>query len=306
MKKLVAIPALMLAFALSALFGVIVEVPDAHAITKLTDGNYTVEYTVKKPDDESVSIANDYFEKPAQVTLENGRATVQIQLNHSAWITLFQVPQGSTYADAKVISSDAAADTRVVRFEVEDLFTPPAVKMHVAVKSLGYDHDYTVRLVFDANKVQAAQPAATAAPAETAAPTASIGASNAPAPTASAGASSTPAPTASAGASSTPAPTASAGASNAPAPTASAGASSTLAPTASAGASNTAAPTASAGASNTAAPTASAGASNTPPALAAGGESEPGSGSLRYGIAIAIAIVLIAAVVTPLVLRRKR
>lgn len=123
--------------------------PTALAASDLADGTYTIDYVIKRADDDSVSIANDYFDKPAEMTVENGAATVKIRMNHSAWITEFMVPVSGSYVDAPVVASDKEADTRTVRFGVDDLSSPLAVKMHVTVESIDYDHDYTVRFVFD-------------------------------------------------------------------------------------------------------------------------------------------------------------
>lgn len=123
--------------------------PTALAASDLADGTYTIDYVIKRADDDSVSIANDYFDKPAEMTVENGAATVKIRMNHSTWITEFMVPVSGSYVDAPVVASDKEADTRTVRFGVDDLSSPLAVKMHVTVESIDYDHDYTVRFVFD-------------------------------------------------------------------------------------------------------------------------------------------------------------
>ncbi|WP_176220627.1 heme uptake protein IsdC [Cohnella massiliensis] len=167
----------------------------AQAAVDMADGEYTIDYVIKKADDDSVSIANDYFEKPAGLTVKNGEATVDIRMNHSAWITEFQVPSGGSYIDAPVVASDKAADTRTVRFGVDGLSAPLAVKMHVTVESIDYDHDYTVRFVFDtasAKLVKAAEAPAGAAEEPPEAETPSAGPAETPkaeAPSAAPGAS---------------------------------------------------------------------------------------------------------------------
>ncbi|OZQ60503.1 heme uptake protein IsdC, partial [Paenibacillus sp. VTT E-133280] len=119
------------------------------------DGTYSVDYVVKKAEDESVSMANDYFDKPAELTVSGGKVKARLQLNHSEWITEFQVPNGN----AKVLSSNKTADTRVVEFEVKDIEKPVIAKIHVTVPSIDYDHDYTIRIVFEAGELKAAAPA---------------------------------------------------------------------------------------------------------------------------------------------------
>jgi heme uptake protein IsdC len=148
MKKL-----LFLALCISSLF----LVSQAAAAPQLADGTYTIDYVIKQADNDNVSIANDYFEKPAKAQVKNGQANVEIQMNHSAWITEFKVPKNGNYVDAQVVNRNEAADTRVVRFSVPDLSEPLAVKIHVTVPDIDYDHDYTIRFVFDTNSLQQVQ-----------------------------------------------------------------------------------------------------------------------------------------------------
>lgn len=119
-----------------------------------TDGSYTISYEIKKAEDDSASMANDYFEKPATIRIKDDITTVEITLNHSDWITEFKVPKGDSYADAAVISKDTAADKRVVSFQVKNLMEPLLSKIHVTVPSIDYDHDYTIRLVFEQNSMK--------------------------------------------------------------------------------------------------------------------------------------------------------
>lgn len=114
-----------------------------------TDGSYTMNYVIKKAEDDSASMANDYFEKPAAIQIKDGKTTVEITLNHSEWITEFKVPKGGSYGDVAVISKDTTADKRVVSFQVSTLTEPLLAKIHVTVPSIDYDHDYTIRFVFD-------------------------------------------------------------------------------------------------------------------------------------------------------------
>ncbi|MFJ5792063.1 heme uptake protein IsdC [Lysinibacillus sp. NPDC097162] len=116
-----------------------------HASAQMADGTYSVKYQVNKPDSSSASIANDYFVKPAKVTVKDGTATVQITLKNSAWITKFQPPGG-----AAVVSEDKAADTRVVQFTVKDLSKPVVTSMKIDIDDINYHHEYSVSLVFDA------------------------------------------------------------------------------------------------------------------------------------------------------------
>ncbi|WP_338553022.1 heme uptake protein IsdC [Paenibacillus sp. KS-LC4] len=193
---------------------ILLAAPAAYA-QSMVDGTYTIDYVIKKAEDESASMANDYWEKPAKAIVENGKITVQLQINHSAWVTEFKVPGGGGYVNTKVISSSKANDTRVVQFSVDDLSQAMLSKIHVTVPDIDYDHDYTIRFVFDSSSLKLVskaetpaiteatpKPAASAETKPTATPTPKVSASpkatKAPAKDINAGAAATAAPKASA------------------------------------------------------------------------------------------------------------
>lgn len=55
--------------------------PVANVKAVLSNGTYSLNYKVISPNDESASIANDYFVKPAKLFVENGSMKVQLILN---------------------------------------------------------------------------------------------------------------------------------------------------------------------------------------------------------------------------------
>jgi len=168
---------IMLMFAMIAVF--LFGGQSTYAAT-LTDGTYTVDYIIKKPDDESVSIANDYWNKPATVIVNGGAITVQMTINHSKWVTVFKVPSGNSFVDVKKISNDTDKDTRVVQFSVDSLEKDMLSQIHVTVPEINYDHDYTIRFVYDTNSLKLiSQPEETAAPV----PTSAVAATATPQPT---------------------------------------------------------------------------------------------------------------------------
>ncbi len=119
--------------------------------TTKADGTYDINYVIQKAENDSASMANDYFEKPAKLVVKNGEMRVQIPMNHSAWITEFKAPENGNFVDAKVVSKDESADKRTVEFKIDDLSKPAAAKIHVVVPNVNYDHNYTIRFAFDAN-----------------------------------------------------------------------------------------------------------------------------------------------------------
>ncbi|MGR5875350.1 heme uptake protein IsdC [Bacillus pacificus] len=148
MRKISVLPAFIITFVCMLAFLVM---PYGKVSAQLADGTYDINYVIQKAENDSASMANDYFEKPAKLVVKNGEMRVQIPMNHSAWITEFKAPENGNFVDSKVVSKDEAADKRTVEFKVDDLSKPAAVKIHVVVPSANYDHHYTIRFAFDAN-----------------------------------------------------------------------------------------------------------------------------------------------------------
>ncbi|PID22396.1 heme uptake protein IsdC [Sporosarcina sp. P3] len=142
-------------------FVLTIGLPQASA--KIADGTQQLNYQVNQPDSTNASIANDYFQKPALVTVTNGSAVVQITLKNSSWITKFE-PAGG----AEVVNEDLKADTRVVEFSVSDISKPVKIPMKVDVEHINYHHEYTVDLVFEDKS--AVTPPAVKSPAPTTPP----------------------------------------------------------------------------------------------------------------------------------------
>lgn len=129
------------------ILGVFIVTPNySHA--QLADGTYNIPYQVNKPSSISASMANDYFLKPAKVTMKNGKATVQLTIKNSAWVTEFNPPGG-----ASVINQNAGADTRVVQFSISDLSKPVTVAMKIDIDDINYHHSYSVDFIFDASSI---------------------------------------------------------------------------------------------------------------------------------------------------------
>jgi heme uptake protein IsdC len=121
------------------------------------DGTFSIDYQVLNSDSDSVSIANDYFDKPATLFVENGEKYIQFSINHSEWVKELQAPLGESFVDVDIVSEDEEEDTRIVRFKLEeDLSEPVEVKMHILVESMEpvYDHRYSVRFDFEDDQME--------------------------------------------------------------------------------------------------------------------------------------------------------
>lgn len=120
----------------------------------LADGQYSAQYVVWKADSDSTSTANTYFEKPAKLVVKDGKIKAQVTLTNSSWITSFKTLDQGVYKDAKVISTNTAANKRTVEFNVNSLTEVVPAKVSVTVPAIGYTGNYDIRLKFDAESVQ--------------------------------------------------------------------------------------------------------------------------------------------------------
>ncbi|MEB2356803.1 heme uptake protein IsdC [Bacillus pumilus] len=149
MKKMMRLSVFMTAL----LLALMLPFSNAQAAT-LKDGTYSVNYTVLKAEGNAVSMANDYWLKPAKVIAKNGKLTVQMTIKNSSWVTEFKVPRNGGYVDTTVLSTNKKANTRIVQFQAQSLSKPIKSKIHVTVKSADYDHDYTIQLKFDESSMK--------------------------------------------------------------------------------------------------------------------------------------------------------
>ena len=143
----------------SAIFMLFLVYP-IHTQAAVADGTYSLNYQVNKPGSSSASMANDYFLKPAQLVVNNGKMTVQLTINKSAWVTEFNPPGGAT-----VISSNSAADQRVVQFNISSF--KQTVAMKIDIDDIDYHHSYSVDFVFDGSGLPEAPQNVTTPPSNT-------------------------------------------------------------------------------------------------------------------------------------------
>ncbi|PAD68746.1 hypothetical protein CHH83_12350, partial [Bacillus sp. 7586-K] len=127
----------------------------------LADGKYTIHFNVLKNGTESISVMDGYTEKPAMLIVNGDEKFVELTLKNSDWIQLFQTKYQGEFRDAQVISENKAVNTRVVRFQVEDLSQKLDAYTHVVITSIpgfSYDNYYTVQIQFDMASIQAINP----------------------------------------------------------------------------------------------------------------------------------------------------
>ncbi|PFL41709.1 cell surface protein [Bacillus cereus] len=121
----------------------------------LVDGQYDITFKVLKDKTDEISKMHDYVVNSAKLIVKDGKKYIEMTLKNSAWITKFQAENKELFADAKVVSEDKNANTRVVQFEVEDLFKKLNAKVKVDIDEMNYHHFYDVQIQFDTNNIGA-------------------------------------------------------------------------------------------------------------------------------------------------------
>ena len=86
--------------------------------------------------------------------MKDGKIKAQVTLTNSSWITSFKTLDQGVYKDAKVISTNTAANKRTVEFNVNSLTDVVPAKVSVTVPVIGYTGNYDIRVKFDAATVQ--------------------------------------------------------------------------------------------------------------------------------------------------------
>ena len=125
----------------------------------LDDGVYAIDYQLLQADSDSVSIANDYFAKPALLKIKGADARMQVTVNQSEWVKELKAQDGDAFVDSTIVSEDTEANTRVVEFKFDgEQLTPFPLKMHVVIEDMEpvYDHAYTVRVAIDPDSAKVA------------------------------------------------------------------------------------------------------------------------------------------------------
>lgn len=127
--------------------------PQEKAFAEVKNGIYSIDYQVLKADSDGVSIGNDYFAKPATMIVENGVTHIQLTVKSSKWVKALSGPTGAV----SVVSENKAADTRAVKFKVDDISKPVTMEMHISFEmdGEGYDQVHKARFAFDKASVKA-------------------------------------------------------------------------------------------------------------------------------------------------------
>lgn len=125
------------------------------------DGEYTVGFTILKNGSTEASMMDTYTEKPAKLIVENGKKTAYVTLKQSKEITDFKVEQNGALVTTETVSEDETANTRVIKFNVDDLSAKlnSWVKIYWDLGGFIYDEAYDVQLAFDQSSLTLVTPA---------------------------------------------------------------------------------------------------------------------------------------------------
>lgn len=125
------------------------------------DGEYTVGFTILKNGSTEASMMDTYTEKPAKLIVENGKKTAYVTLKQSKEITDFKVEQNGALVTTETVSEDETANTRVIKFNVDDLSAKLNgwVKIYWDLGGFIYDEAYGVQLAFDQSSLTLVTPA---------------------------------------------------------------------------------------------------------------------------------------------------
>lgn len=110
--------------------------------TELADGKYQISFTILKQGTTQASVMDEYVAHPGRMLVENGTKYVYIWLNKSKEITAFTV-NGSS---AETVTSDAAGNTRWVRFPVSNLSALQSGWVKIDWPEVNYFHQYDVQI----------------------------------------------------------------------------------------------------------------------------------------------------------------
>jgi len=140
----------------------------AHA--EQVNGEYTIGFNIMHADKKNASIAEGYWNQPAKVFIKDGHIRIHTTINKHAWVTKFAISYNGSMNEAKTISVDEAANTRVTEFQVANFTDLVESNVSVYIEEIDYDHSYTMYFKFKPETLTLVKAEETQAPAATQAP----------------------------------------------------------------------------------------------------------------------------------------
>ncbi|MEB8092347.1 NEAT domain-containing protein [Mammaliicoccus lentus] len=110
--------------------------------------NITIDYTVSKDTSDEVSYMDQYMEKPAKVSFENGETYVEMTLKSASYWKSFELLDGADPIDVQTVIEDKDSDIKVIKFKVKPGTKKLTSKVHIVVPAVNYDNKYTTYVNF--------------------------------------------------------------------------------------------------------------------------------------------------------------
>lgn len=128
----------------------------ASSAAQFADGEYDIPFKILKDNSDEVSMMYTYVDKDSgKLIVENGKTYVSLTLNQSKEITGFKTELNGNLSDTQTVSEDTAKNTRIIKFEVEDVTKRLNGWVKIEWAAVNYFHDYDVDLTFDTSDVPA-------------------------------------------------------------------------------------------------------------------------------------------------------
>ncbi|WP_341279464.1 NEAT domain-containing protein [Paenibacillus sp. FSL H8-0537] len=132
--------------------------------------NRQINYAALHATNQAFSSMDSYFLKPANVTSFDGSTYVSFTIKDSSIVTAFKVKENGVLVDSTIVSTDTAANTRVVKFKVSDLTALLDAQVHISMPLVKdprtgqpYEADHNIRLSFGTGDATALKAGITAA-----------------------------------------------------------------------------------------------------------------------------------------------
>lgn len=143
--------------AMLLIFTAMPSLPAAAEVTAAQEASYELPFKVLHEKKNEVSTAGDFVKSPAEVKVEDGKAFVYMTLLESQYWQSLKIQDGDKFIDAEVVSENAEAKTRLVKFELKDVEKVLNAKAHIIVTGIPglgeYDQTHHIRFQFDATNV---------------------------------------------------------------------------------------------------------------------------------------------------------
>jgi heme-binding NEAT domain protein len=131
------------------------------AVTQLPDGEYSLKINIFTAGTEQLSAVQDYVDASSgKLLVEGGKKYVSFTLNRAKEVSSFQTKLNSTAAltEADVVSKDEAANTRTIKFEVQDLLINKQYGLVKLTTSDAQEMNYEVQIGYEKIRLDLTKP----------------------------------------------------------------------------------------------------------------------------------------------------